>query len=322
MRLGASFRSQIPPEELASYARHVEGLGYEELWVFEDCFLAGGIAAATVALAATERIVVGIGILPAVMRNPVTATLEIAALARMFPGRVLPGFGHGEARWMRQIGAFPASQMAALGETVEVVRRLLHGETVSRNGRYVDLDEVRLDFPPAVVPPISTGVRGPRSLQLSGRVADGTVLAELSTPAYVRWARQQIDLGREQAGRSDAHRVTVYALVGLDPAGRESVRSEIGALLYQGAAVMFESADSAGRVAELIGQAPDSEAFAASLPDELIAELSVTSRPTDAVKALADAGADTVVLYPPRDAAAARQQISLAAAELIQARPG
>jgi hypothetical protein len=51
-------------------------------------------------------------------------------------------------------------------------------------------------------------------LKLSGEVADGTILVERSGPTYVRWARERIEEGRQAAGRTDEHRLTVYALWG------------------------------------------------------------------------------------------------------------
>jgi 5,10-methylenetetrahydromethanopterin reductase len=107
---------------------------------------------------------------------------------------------------------------------VAAVRALLAGETVSVEGRYVRLREVALDHPPASVPPVSVGVRGPKSLELAGRVADGTVLDTLSSSAYVRWARERIDAGRSAAGRTDAHRLTVYAWLAADGAAEAAVR--------------------------------------------------------------------------------------------------
>jgi Luciferase-like monooxygenase len=97
VRVGAVFRCSLEPELLRSYARGVEEFGYDELWIVEDCFYAGGIASAATALAATERITVGLGILPAVLRNPAATAMELAALARLHPGRVVPGLGHGVA---------------------------------------------------------------------------------------------------------------------------------------------------------------------------------------------------------------------------------
>ena len=213
MDVGIVVRPELAPESLADRAREVEAAGFAELWLWEDCFLAGGIAASATALAVTERITVGLGIMPAPVRNAAFAAMEIAALARLHPGRFHAGLGHGADAWMRQIGVKPASQLALLEETLGAVRALLAGDTVSAEGRYVRLREVALDHPPAQPPPVSAGVRGPRSLELSGRVADGTVLDWLSTPAYVRWARERIDAGRAAAGRTDAHRLTVFTCV-------------------------------------------------------------------------------------------------------------
>ena len=213
MDIGIVVRPELDPESLPAHARAVEAAGFAELWLWEDCFLAGGIAASATALAATERVAVGVGIMPAPVRNPAFAAMEIAALARLHPGRFHAGLGHGADSWMRQIGVKPASQLTLLEETVGAVRALLAGETVHVEGRYVRLRDVALDHPPAQVPPVSVGVRGPRSLELSGRVADGTVLDWLSTPAYVRWARERIDAGRAAAGRTDPHRLTVFTCV-------------------------------------------------------------------------------------------------------------
>ena len=45
-------------------ARAAEDAGLEELWLWEDCFLEGGISAASATLAWTERLRVGVGLLP------------------------------------------------------------------------------------------------------------------------------------------------------------------------------------------------------------------------------------------------------------------
>jgi alkanesulfonate monooxygenase SsuD/methylene tetrahydromethanopterin reductase-like flavin-dependent oxidoreductase (luciferase family) len=213
---GIMFRCQKPPETLRESVKRIEAAGFDEAWLVEDCFFAGGIASAATALAATERIKVGLGIVPAVVRNPAFTAMEFAALARLFPGRFLPGIGHGVGAWMKQIGAFPVSQLAALEEVTQVVRALLSGERVTFHGKHVHLDDVKLDFPPSVVPPLQLGVRGPKSLALSGRVADGTILAEGAAPAYVSWAKELIAAGREQAGREDRQRMTVYVWTSID----------------------------------------------------------------------------------------------------------
>jgi 5,10-methylenetetrahydromethanopterin reductase len=268
--LGFVVRPRLPPEQLAEVAGKVEAAGFDELWLWEDCFLAGGIATTAVALAATSSVKVGLGILPAPVRNPAFAAMEIAALARMFPGRVLPGFGHGVTDWMRQIGAKPESQLALLEETVSAVRALLAGEEVSVDGRYVRLEGVSLDHPPEVVPPVFVGVRRAKSLAVSGRAADGTILSEPSSVPYIEWARAQIAATRP-------HRLTVYAWCSMDrdgDAARAAMRPVVDERLQEG-----------GPQAEHLDM---DTAAVVGTPDECAAT----------IRKLGDAGADAVVLVP------------------------
>ncbi|WP_236788216.1 LLM class flavin-dependent oxidoreductase [Amycolatopsis sp. GM8] len=189
-RLGIRIPRELSAARLVDLARRAEQAGLDEVWVVEDCFYAGGIATAATVLAATESITLGIGVLPTVARNPAIAAMELAALAELHPGRLIAGFGHGVPKWMKQIGAYPPSPLAALEETLTAVRRLLRGERVSLSGKQVRLDEVEFEFPPSVVPPLYAGVRGPRSLAVGGKHADGTLLAEPAAPEYVRATRE------------------------------------------------------------------------------------------------------------------------------------
>ncbi|HJQ45778.1 MAG TPA: hypothetical protein VJT49_10090 [Amycolatopsis sp.] len=61
---------------------------------------------------------------------------------------------------------------------------------------------MELEFSPAVVPPLLTGVRGPKSPRVSGAPADGTILAEPSAPEYVRAARAAIEEDRAEPHRT------------------------------------------------------------------------------------------------------------------------
>ena len=207
--VGVIFHPRFPPETLTDYARRAEAAGFDELWLWDDCFLPGAFTSAAIALSATQKLKVGIGLLPATAYNPLFAAMEITTLARAFPDRFMPGLGHGVGNWLTQIGAAPKSSMKALEETVTTVRRLLSGESVTVNGTQVKLDQVQMQLTPAVVPPLYVGAMREKSLRLAGRVGDGTILTGMSSPAYVRWAREQIQAGMAEVGRSQ-HRVVVY----------------------------------------------------------------------------------------------------------------
>ncbi len=305
--IGIMYRRELAPEQLVSVARHTEQAGYDEFWLVEDTFFGSAIASATAALAATDKITVGIGIMPAVARNPVYAAMELATLARMYPDRLLPGFGHGMAGWMRQIGAFPKSQLSALEETTITVKQLLRGEKVNFNGKEIHIDgDAQLVFPPTHIPPISLGVRGPKSLQISGRVADGTILSEFAAPDYARWAREQIALG--QGNASQHHRLTVFAMAYFDDdadrAFRQAKDRVIGAIHNDGIDHQLEPIG-------LFEQASDMRsrnALEVEMPDAWVNQLTILGNRQSIAGMIGrfiDAGVDSIVLVPPTDQALA-----------------
>ncbi|MFJ8635894.1 LLM class flavin-dependent oxidoreductase [Streptomyces sp. NPDC093568] len=269
--LGAVFRPQLAPERLRSVARLADQAGLEELWLWEDCFREGGISTAAAALAWTERVKVGIGLLPVPLRNVAITAMEAASLYRMFPGRPILALGHGVQDWMGQVGARAESPVTLLREHLLALRALLAGERVTTEGRYVRLDDVALDWPPAEPVPVIAGATGPRSLRLAGEAADGTLLTASTPPEGVRRARRLIDEGRQAAGRSGAepHRVVVYLLAATGPDAAARLQAEL-------------EAEGVASVPDL-GVAGDAGAVA------------------KAVQRLADAGADTVVVQPTGD---------------------
>ena len=267
VRIGVMYDRDWAPEELPGFARRAEALGVDDLWVVEDLGWNGGVSAAAVALGATERVRVGIGIAPAPLRSPALLAMELATLARVFPGRLVAGIGHGVPEWMAQAGVAARSPLALLEETITSVRALLRGEPVELEGREVRLDGVRLVHPPVEVPPVVAGVVRPRSLELSGRVADGTVITEGHGPADLEHARALIAKG----GGASEHSLTVlaFACVGDDP-------DEVAGTLR-----------------------PHTEGHGAWLgrpPEEVYTVSGPAPQAAERIRELASAGADTVVL--------------------------
>jgi alkanesulfonate monooxygenase SsuD/methylene tetrahydromethanopterin reductase-like flavin-dependent oxidoreductase (luciferase family) len=99
-RVGILFRPQLPPERLREFVISAELAGLDDLWMWEDCFLEGGLTSATAALAWSSSLRIGLGLMPVPLRNPALAAMEVATLARLFPGRFVPAVGHGVLPWM------------------------------------------------------------------------------------------------------------------------------------------------------------------------------------------------------------------------------
>lgn len=212
--IGAMLMREIPPEDLlptaTAVAPHVD-----ELWIIEDLNWAGGVSQLGPILEATNnddcgRPVLGHGIAPAPFRNPAALAMEWATLARMYPGRLHCGIGHGLPHWMEWIGEKVESPLTLLRETIECTRQILRGDAVEYAGRYVTISGVELEFPPAVVPPVMAGVTGPKSLELSGSVADGTVLPEGFDGDRIAWAQDRIGDGRRSPDAPPSHRLAVF----------------------------------------------------------------------------------------------------------------
>jgi alkanesulfonate monooxygenase SsuD/methylene tetrahydromethanopterin reductase-like flavin-dependent oxidoreductase (luciferase family) len=292
--IGMCFDRSFPAAAVAEYAGKVEAAGIQQLWLIEDCFYTAGISLAATALAATERISVGIGILPAVARNPAITAMEIATLCNIAPGRLRPGIGHGVQAWMGQMGVRPASPLAALEETIGVVKRLLRGDEVSLDGTQLHLDSIKLDQPPAVVPLVLAGVQQERSLAVAGRVADGVILVEGAGPTYVRWAL-------DKAGRPDGFEVVTFTMLSIADDRRVAYRPvvEFVAELVADRRPAFTVLPFYDELAERVGtDGPDS---LLEMPVDYWTEIGAIGTIDDAlahIAALEAAGVGSVNVFP------------------------
>ncbi|GAA1969129.1 LLM class flavin-dependent oxidoreductase [Nocardioides panacihumi] len=256
--IGLTFRPQLPPEELQAVVGAADAAAVDELWLWEDCFLEGGLTSAVAALAWSTRLRVAVGVLPVPLRNPALAAMEAATLARLFPGRFVLGLGHGVQDWMRQVGAGVDSPMTLLREHATAVRDLLAGRTVDVDGRYVRLAGVTLDWPPPEQPELLLAGRGPKTVRLAGEIADGVILDGEGTLDDVRRARDLVDEARAAAGRPGRARVVAYTPVDTRPSDLANRIAELVAVVAAAGAdtVVLEAPEDApdpGPIIEALG---------------------------------------------------------------------
>ncbi|MFE2499073.1 LLM class flavin-dependent oxidoreductase [Streptomyces scopuliridis] len=297
--IGVLLPRDTPTRDIIPFAQRAEAHGFDELWVVEDLGYRGGLVQAATVLASTTHIRVGVGLLPAAARNVAFTAMEIASLAQLHSDRVDIAVGHGMPAWMRSVGAWPKSPLTLLSEYITVLKSLLSGQPVRNDGQYVRIDGMQLheSVTPAAAPVILAGVRGPKSLAVSGDVADGTLLAEPVTPAYVREALRHIAPTRP-------HRLVAYNIAAIDddpavalaavrPAlevvGEPDWRPHIAPLPFYDDLVALRS------------RCDNSEEFARALPDAWVRQLAVAGTPDQARSSLADlfdAGVTSAILTP------------------------
>lgn len=297
--IGVLLPCDLPAADIVPFAREADARGFDELWVAEDLGHRGGLAQAATVLASTSRIRVGVGLIPAGARNVAFAAMEAATLAQLHPGRVDISVGHGMPGWMRAAGAWPRSPLTLLREYVPALRTLLAGGTADTDGRYVRLDGVRLapSAVPDLVPDVFAGVRGPKSLAVSGETADGTLLAEPVTPPYVREALRAI------APRGP-HRITAYNLAAVGDDHRAALAAVRPALQVLGEADWrphLVPLGLDGELAALRAASADAAAFARAMPQEWVERLALAGTPAHVRARIDDlfaAGVTSAVLIP------------------------
>lgn len=304
-RVGIQLGATTAPQELGDVASEAERLGYSEIWLAEDYFQLGGISSAAIALAATQRIPVGLGVVAAAARHPAASAMEFATLGTTHAERFMAGLGHGAPEWVRQMGLEPASPMRLLREATDAIRQLLGGAEVTQAGDYFEFDRVRLHHPPPTPIPLYLGVHGPASLRLSGELGNGTLLGWFSSPGYVTWARERIEEGRARGERTDPHSLVVLCVLSISEDNPDGARERLGIwgarmLLAMAKSTQLKSTEEGQQLSAFIESDPERARNTGPPPSLLERFAAVGDRTSCAatIDRLLEAGADRVVLVP------------------------
>lgn len=302
----------MPPDDLPTVASLGEEWGFDEVLVGEDVPFTAGISAATACVASTKSIRVDLAIVSALLRQPAILAMEMATLSRMYPDRdLICGIGLGVPEWLRQMNILPKSPMRVMRECVESVQALLRGEEINFAGEYFHFEHMKLVHPPHKKLPIYMGVVGPKLLQLSGELCDGTFLSVDASPQYVSWARQQIETGAIKGGKdSDQHQICTLALFAIDSDGRrarEQVRyTTAWWMAAMGANALTTAYGIGDHVQDMIdrsGPTVDEQAatIAREMPESWLNDLVVAGNPDECAETIHrfwDSGSNSIVLFP------------------------
>ncbi len=204
VRIGISLGQAGTPEAFADAVDLLEQAGVDSLWLPEMVYspLVEPFTGLAFALSRTRKLKAGTGISVLPGRHPVLVAKQLASLAGLAPGRVLPVFGLQPARHAeRALFHAPPGQRAALfDESLTLLRLLLTSERVSFAGTYFTVDDVCLGAPLAKPLDIWLGGSAPAGLRRVGRLADGW-LGSLLTPEEAGAAVRVINEAAAEAGR-------------------------------------------------------------------------------------------------------------------------
>jgi alkanesulfonate monooxygenase SsuD/methylene tetrahydromethanopterin reductase-like flavin-dependent oxidoreductase (luciferase family) len=127
--------------------------------------------------------------------HPVLVAEQIGTLASIAQGRFIMqcGLGWGEARFAA-MGANIKTRPSAFEEALEIVRRLLAGETVSSSRRF-RITKASLALRPAEPVDVWIGASAPPAIDRAARMGEGWIASPSLTPGE---ARSQADFYRER----------------------------------------------------------------------------------------------------------------------------
>jgi 5,10-methylenetetrahydromethanopterin reductase len=202
--LGVLLYSDYTTRELVELGELSEALGYRYFWYTDvrfarECYL--GLAAVA---ARTKRILLGTGVTDPYSRHPALTAAAIATLDEMSEGRAVLGLGTGGAGF-KELGLERRLPVAAMRETVQIVRGLLGGGSATVEGKVVSISGGRLSFkPPRSAVPIHFATHGSQITKLCGQIADGVMIANTLVPEAFDFYIRHLDEGIAKAGRATA----------------------------------------------------------------------------------------------------------------------
>lgn len=204
IRFGVGLGATTAPGELAGIVDHLDSSGVDSLWFSELVYspAVDPVVGMAYALARTARLKVGTSVAVLPGRHPVLVAKQLASLAAVAPGRVLPVFGLRSAMPAeRELFVVPEGKRAAVfDESLRVLRSALLDGSAGHAGEYFTVSSAAVAPRPSPPLDIWLGGSAPAAFRRIGALADGW-LGSFLTPDEARAGRAAIEAAAAKAGR-------------------------------------------------------------------------------------------------------------------------
>src|SRR5574341_2401350 len=139
MRLGLCFDGFYSIQEMIELAQLADGIGMDSIWMSDHLCFRDSLTTAMALLASTQKIKVAAAPMSPYSRNRIITAMSIATMAEFAPGRVIASPGTGNAAALKEAGIDSPHPLQTMREYVDILRRLLKGETVNFRGKIFQL---------------------------------------------------------------------------------------------------------------------------------------------------------------------------------------
>ena len=202
-RIGVMQLTMEPLAEMLETAAVMDRVGMDTIWLAEaypwwrkhgmearSSTVVSGLIAAR-----TERITVGWGIISPFTRHPVQAAMDARVVQEAAgPGRFLLGFGTSKI-FLNNAMMQTKKTLGPMRDAVAIARGVLGGEPFEHPGETWSASVPGLSEAaetPREVPPVYVAATAPKMQALAGEIADGCLTPSITTPAFVRYTRENV----------------------------------------------------------------------------------------------------------------------------------
>jgi 5,10-methylenetetrahydromethanopterin reductase len=238
--IGVLQLSMEPVTETVAMAKACEEAGFDCFWIAEAYpwwrkhgFEARSSTALLAVIAGqTKRIKLGWGIISPYTRHPVQIAMEARVMQDLAGSRFLLGLGASKI-FMKEIGEGEGEKVGpatVMKESIEIVKEALQGEAFEHQGKVFSASLPAMKagaHAPRGIPPLYIAGTGPVMQKMAGAISDGLLTASITTPAFVRYSRKNMEDGAKKAGRDASILMLGSVIVG--SIGRDSRQGKEGA---------------------------------------------------------------------------------------------
>jgi 5,10-methylenetetrahydromethanopterin reductase len=275
-RIGVMQLTMEPLAEMLATAEVMDRVGMDTIWLAEayPWWRKHGMEArsSTVASALiaerTSRIAVGWGIISPFTRHPVQAAMDARVVQEAAgPGRFLLGFGTSKI-FLNNARMQTRKTLGPMRDAVAIARGVLGGEAFEYEGETWSASVpalAREAESPREVPPVYVAATAPRMQALAGEIGDGCLTPSITTPAFVRYTRgnvqADVDIGctivasvhesDREAGRDGAREIAAMYLANKfqNIKGAADTLLELAGIEMEELAPVAEAMERGGRLA-------------------------------------------------------------------------
>lgn len=196
VKLAIQIIPSMPTRDVVETIRVAEELGYTYCLMADEGFMPDVYVTLGIAAEHTRRVMLG-PVTNGYTRHPAATAAALATLHEATGGRAFVSLVAGGSMVLNPMSIERQAPVTVMRETIEILRLLWSGETVSYQGQRYQLNNAQIHMGAQAIP-IWMAVRGSHLLKLAGELADAVVMVVKSD---VETAVKLVEQGSAKSGR-------------------------------------------------------------------------------------------------------------------------